>query len=110
MEPYSEIFTGKTAMLRLAFTFSLLTLSMTVLADGYYIKNDRIVCDSEKQYRDQIKHLVDGNRSLIRGCEINYGDTPIALVDANLHGPSKVEILMTGRIVWTESEFIGKSD
>jgi hypothetical protein len=81
---------------------------LTAYATSYVIDNESIMCQSEQTYRDQIKHLVDGNRSLIRGCEINFGETPVNLLDANLHGPSKLEIKLTGRIVWTESEFISK--
>jgi hypothetical protein len=86
----------------------LFSAPLTAQATEYVIDNESIMCESEQTYRDQIKHLVDGNRSLIRGCEINYGATPINVLDFNLHGPSKLEIKLTDRFVWTEIEFISK--
>lgn len=77
-----------------------LVMSNLAVAADYVINDNTVVCDTEKTYRAQIKHLVDGNRSLIKGCDITMGDTPVTLVDANASGYSHVEIILTGRQVW----------
>lgn len=66
----------------------------------YVLKSETLVCDTEKTYRSQIKHLVDGNRSLIKGCDVTMGEASVKLVDANATTPSKVEFTLTGRQVW----------
>ncbi len=66
----------------------------------YVLKSETLVCDTEKTYRSQIRHLVEGNRSLIKGCDVTMGEASVKLVDANATTPSKVEFTLTGRQVW----------
>lgn len=93
-------------MKKIATAAALLCLSQGALATDYIIPDNTLVCDTEKTYRNQIQYLVDGHRSVISGCEITVGDTPVILVDAALSGPSKVEVKLTGKTLWTDTQFI----
>jgi glutathionylspermidine synthase len=77
-----------------------LVLANIAEAADYVIKDETLVCDTEKTYRAQIKHLVDGNQSLIEGCDITMGEASVKLIDANATTPSQVEFTLTGRQVW----------
>lgn len=83
----------------LTFSAVLVFANVAVAAD-YALKDGTLVCETEKTYRAQIKHLVDGNRSVIRGCDVTVGEAPVKLIDANATTPSQVEFTLTGRQVW----------
>ena len=80
--------------------FAAFAYASVAVAAEYAVKDGTLVCETEKVYRAQIKHLVDGNRSLIQGCDVTVGEAPVRLVDANATSPSKVEFSLSGRQVW----------
>ncbi len=79
------------------------SLSTSLAAGDWYLKNGQLVCTTQSAYREQVQYLSHGVQGAVPGCGVTEKRYRVVPLDINIVAPSRVRIIDRRANVWVDA-------
>ncbi len=86
-------------------SFALFT-SYGAQASQWYVKENALVCFSERAFDEQMQYLSQGVKQFVKGCGATDKRYRIVMLDFNTFSASKAKIVENGAVIWIDQGVI----